>query len=40
MRRDLRRTIGDALQLLVQGKDELRKRETLAGVNMNIHLRG
>ena len=35
----LRGTIGDALQLFVQSKDELRKRKALAGVSMNVHLR-
>jgi hypothetical protein len=36
--RDSRRTIGDALQLLVQSEDELRERKVLAGVSANAHL--
>jgi hypothetical protein len=35
---DSRRTIGDALQLLVQGEDELRKRKVLARISVGAHL--
>jgi hypothetical protein len=36
--RDSRRTIGNALQLLVQGEDELRKRKVLARISVGTHL--
>ena len=35
---DLRGTMADTLQLLVQSEDELRKREALAGVGVDVHL--
>jgi len=36
---NLRGTMADTLQLLVQSEDELRKREALAGVSVDVHLR-
>jgi hypothetical protein len=36
---DSRRTISDALQLFVQSEDELWKRQVLARVSVNVHLR-
>ena len=38
--RDLRRTVRDAFQFLVQGEDELREREALARISVNGHLGG
>ena len=36
--RDSRRTVRDTLEFLVQGEDELGKREALARVSVNGHL--